>query len=608
MVPGSVASQTPSAAANESSSPTISEEQHFLDLAYQIQRANRATHSAVEQSESSESSVSIITVETAPESLREEEEAEPVRELGQIDRLNLTKIILKRNKSRVTGEANPRKHETTKGSMADLRTLANFHVIETLKKNPKLVEEVSEVAKDAASSLGLLLKDPVIADAFLPVPVTLLPSLTSHHAVHEVLQLQPEINLLMHRVSHDRNFLTQSLAGVSSVDPFIKSLLNIYNQVDIDAQWELDFIRSDYLLHCNDPTLSFVDAVKAGSYKQVEVNMICIAFAGLSSRMQDVHNRVLNFLECDVVPAENAGDVLPLYGGALKLAHGVYSKNFPATGKRQQVLLTVIHPEERNTMDQRMVEFESGLLCLRRTFQQIGERATLDEEGRLLIEGLEVAVVYYRVGYAPPHYASDKDWETRLLIEKSSAIKCPSVAHQLSGFKKIQQELSRPEVLVKFISEKSVRDRMLETCVGQWDVSSSAEEATKHIQKAFQSPELYVLKPNREGGGNNFYDGQLISRLKEVYQTDQAKEFILMERILPPLQENFLVRPQKPTELLHTVSEIGIFGVIIARGDEIICNAFAKDILVRTKASTVGEGGVATGYACLSSAIILKSA
>jgi len=40
-------------------------------------------------------------------------------------------------------------------------------------------------------------------------------------------------------------------------------------------------------------------------------------------------------------------------------------------------------------------------------------------------EGVEVSVVYYRAGYEPDHYSCDSDWESRLLIERSNAIKCP---------------------------------------------------------------------------------------------------------------------------------------------------------------------------------------
>lgn len=479
--------------------------------------------------------------------------------------------------------------------------LWNFHLLEKLKIDEKLRLEAEQVAKDAAACLGLALKDAEIPDAFSPVPVTLLPSLTSYQALKDVVDLQKDINVLMHKVSYDREFLTAALSGVSSVDDFIRHLLDIYNKIDIDSQYELEFIRSDYLLHCDDTDLSFVEAVKKGVYKQVEVNMICIAFAGLSSKMNDVHERVLRFIGGTHIPKEPSGDVLQLYGATMAKAKEIYAKEHPPTKGRPQILLTVIHKNERNVIDQRMVEFQSGLICLRRTFQQIAEKGKM-EDGRLILEDKEVAVVYYRTGYAPPHYESQKDWATRLMIEQSFALKCPSVAHQLSGFKKIQQELSRPEVLERFVSSKSVQEAMLKTCVGQWDVSSPHSQ--EMIQKAMAHPELFVLKPNREGGGNNFYDAEVVSKLKEVVNTEQAKEFILMERILPPLQENFLVRPTGLL-LVPTVSEIGVFGAIITKGQEILHNEYAKDVLVRTKAFDVGEGGVATGYACLSSAMLL---
>lgn len=48
-------------------------------------------------------------------------------------------------------------------------------------------------------------------------------------------------------------------------------------------------------------------------------------------------------------------------------------------------------------------------------------------------------------------YKNQTAWDMRLLMEQSNAIKCPSVAHQLAGFKKIQQVLSRPEVLQMYV-------------------------------------------------------------------------------------------------------------------------------------------------------------
>ncbi|MFS7957688.1 putative acid--amino-acid ligase (peptide synthase) [Helianthus anomalus] len=40
-------------------------------------------------------------------------------------------------------------------------------------------------------------------------------------------------------------------------------------------------------------------------------------------------------------------------------------------------------------------------------------------------DGETVVVIYFRAGYAPTDYPSESEWKARLLIEESSAIKCP---------------------------------------------------------------------------------------------------------------------------------------------------------------------------------------
>lgn len=48
-----------------------------------------------------------------------------------------------------------------------------------------------------------------------------------------------------------------------------------------------------------------------------------------------------------------------------------------------------------------------------------------------------VAVVYFRAGYEPGHYPSEKEWDARLMMEKSTAVKCPSIHYHLAGTKKV---------------------------------------------------------------------------------------------------------------------------------------------------------------------------
>ena len=52
-------------------------------------------------------------------------------------------------------------------------------------------------------------------------------------------------------------------------------------------------------------------------------------------------------------------------------------------------------------------------------------------------DGDEVAVVYFRAGYEPGQYHTEAEWEARRTIERSTAIKCPSIHYHLAGTKKV---------------------------------------------------------------------------------------------------------------------------------------------------------------------------
>lgn len=46
-------------------------------------------------------------------------------------------------------------------------------------------------------------------------------------------------------------------------------------------------------------------------------------------------------------------------------------------------------------------------------------------------------MVYFRAGYEPAQYHSDVEWDARITIERSRAIKCPSIHYHLAGTKKV---------------------------------------------------------------------------------------------------------------------------------------------------------------------------
>ena len=122
----------------------------------------------------------------------------------------------------------------------------------------------------------------------------------------------------------------------------------------------------------------------------------------------------------------------------------------------------------------------------------------------------------------------------------------------------------------------------------------------------------YVLKPQREGGGYNFYGEDLAAKLrKNVSRTGSNNdslllgkdlaEYILMQRLFPPQQNAILLREGIVEGENDSVSELGAYGTLVvdSKGG-VILNRYAG-FLLRTKFSGVDEGGVASGFATLSS-------
>lgn len=88
----------------------------------------------------------------------------------------------------------------------------------------------------------------------------------------------------------------------------------------------------------------------------------------------------------------------------------------------------------------------------------------------------QVALIYFRCGYSPDQYGSDKEWQARLTMERSRAIKSPSIQYHLAGTKKVQQKLAEPGVLEHFLDNDEDVAKVRSTFTGLYhlddDVSS----------------------------------------------------------------------------------------------------------------------------------------
>ncbi|KAF9896199.1 hypothetical protein BX616_007935 [Lobosporangium transversale] len=239
---------------------------------------------------------------------------------------------------------------------------------------------------------------------------------------------------------------------------------------------------------------------------------------------------------------------------------------------------------------------------IRRTLAEIAEQGSLHPETSALYMGdQEVSVVYYRSAYATTDYPTEKEWEGRMLAEKSLAIKCPTIAYQLVGVKKVQQVLAAPGQLERFVKDPADAALLRASFTGLYPLDSSPEGITAYEAALANSDEL-VMKPQREGGGNNIYGKDIQKVLKEL-TPEQRNAYILMDIIRPPITKNVLLRKG---QLLRAdvVSELGIYGIYLHDGKKVVRNDNGGHLL-RTKGVESNEGGVAAGFAVIDSVVLL---
>jgi glutathione synthase len=247
---------------------------------------------------------------------------------------------------------------------------------------------------------------------------------------------------------------------------------------------------------------------------------------------------------------------------------------------------------------------------VRQTFDQLADSASVDPTTHaLFISGdTEISTVYFRAGYTPTDYPTAAQYSTRFLLERSKAIKCPSIALQLAGGKKVQQVLSQPGVLERFLRDKvsaAQLDELRESWMGMWGLD---EESA--VQKARDMADRLVLKPQREGGGNNVYKEAIPAFLDSLPPLER-QAWIAMELIVPPEGTgNYLVRAgsegAQSAVKVDVVSELGIFGWALFGGPDQGVKEKEAGWLVRTKGKDSNEGGVATGFSVLDSLLLVN--
>lgn len=198
---------------------------------------------------------------------------------------------------------------------------------------------------------------------------------------------------------------------------------------------------------------------------------------------------------------------------------------------------------------------------IRQTFDQLASTAELDPNTRILYISsptsspsarVEISTIYFCAGYTPTDYPTAAHYATRFLLEKSRVIKCPTIPLQLAGGKKVQQVLCGEGVAEGFlrpgsgeggeagggahsVTEEDVK-LLRESWMTMWGLSDA-----DGVSRAREKHETLVLKPQREGGGNNIYKASIPSFL-DTLPEEEREAWIAMELIsFPRGVKNYLV-------------------------------------------------------------------
>lgn len=532
---------------------------------------------------------------------------------------------------------------------------------------PSLSDEardyLSHQATDYALSHGIVYRPlPTPPSAAPPTsstihaPFSLFPSPFPRTLFDKAQSIQPAYDLLYAQVSSNHTFLQRVIGdSVVQVDSFQKQLWDIYVTVkdDLVQPLSLGLFRSDYLLHDAQSESKAADEMGSRSgqleLKQVEFNTISASFGALCTKVNGLHRHLsstTNYLgvgkdldKLENLPENKAQDVLV---GGLAAAHAAYlnQQGYEAPAAKNVYVLFVVQEGERNAFDQRPLEHAlqgKGIRVVRQSFAEIASRMTLkpDDAKRTLLLNhpvlglIEVSTVYFRAGYGPSDYTSESEWNTRKQLERSLAIKCPSIAVQLAGAKKVQQVLAEPDQLESLLSnlgaDASTAQKLRETFTDLYPLDESPL-GKKGYELATTAPQNYVLKPQREGGGNNVYRHDIPPFLAQIescspsslaYNVSKKQAYILMSLIKPPAGlGNYLVKsatattPGTPVLAKDTVSELGVYGAVLFQTTETdtpveIKHHQSGGYLLRTKGRDSDEGGVAVGFSVIDSPFLI---
>ncbi|KAL3105846.1 hypothetical protein niasHT_026621 [Heterodera trifolii] len=468
------------------------------------------------------------------------------------------------------------------------------------------IQAIFEDAVDYAQALALVTLPHTHegrGDEALIHPFTLFPTPFPRQLYEQAIELQWAYNLLYFRISNDFDFLIEHYEIAAKTNAHVRHYLNIMKEVKkegIKQKKTLLLGRSDYMCH----VVKDENTEEGERYelKQIEFNTGQLGGVHLARLLTQLHRRTMQ-----KAGLEASKDQLLNNGSDFVIAEALFTA-WTAFGDPKAVFLFVASRTSRNRFGQRHIEYLLEKIsnykmkvirislpaCARQ--MKLGQ-LTLDPQDNILrLYGQKVAVTYIATEAPNP---TDDEWEVRLLFERSTAIKSPTIGQDLANQKKVQQLLSKPGMLERFLPEPEHAakvEALRRSFAGLWALHDEDEQTKRAIQDAIRNPQNYVIKPNREGGGHNIWGEDLKQKLL-TFTKDERNAHILMEKLNPMVVHNYIVRPMPNDYKYGEMStELSIIGYAFGNVDEMeLKKNVQKGHFLRTKFANVNEGGVSFG-------------
>lgn len=419
------------------------------------------------------------------------------------------------------------------------------------------------------------------------MPFNGLPKRVSKEEIQQLKTIQQDWNILLNSMARDFDWYSKLLEDMIKKEDFVRRLYEIAKkcrEYPFTQKTSLVVSRNDYMYNSHD-----------NRWLQVEYNMIAAGLLPSADSVKKLQKHVTqNYFDSKDLEFEKSD-------GSEDLGEALLA-GFNAYGNKNAIALIIVPTTfEANMFDQRRTEklfFENGVECLRLTLEDVYNNSEFDESnGKLFVKGHEVGIIYFRAGYIPDHYPNEKAWKAREFIEMSQAIKCPNIDSQLINFKIFQVYLAKDEVLQHFVPEIEKRRNFQKNFAKFWDFEDSSK-IPELLAMVEADPTLYVLKPQREGGANNYFNTDIITMMKTLTHVELST-YLLMEKIDSAAHIGYFIRNKKMT-VTPCTSELGVFAYVLSNSEKII-QSKVLGTLVRSKPMSLSEGGLAAGYGVIDS-------